>query len=177
MKYLKRFNESLLDDIRNKTDKNLSDIHNKLGSGDKDHKFCGECGTKLNKSDTFCDECGEKQDEESMTAAAAGLSHLTPPKIEIENIDFPKDGGSLDIETNIGYIHLDLEIGTKTPYLLTMHSKTGHSQVLLSHYKEPFFKALKEYFKKKFPNSWTRTYNKYIDGINSQEKNFNIGLK
>ena len=153
MKYLKKFNESV----------------------DKDHKFCGECGKKLNKSDTFCDECGEKQ--ESMTAAAAGLSHLTPPKIEIENIDYPKDGGSLNIDTNIGYINLDLKIGTKTPYLLTMKSKTGHSQGLLSHYKEPFFKALKEYFKKKFPNSWTGMYNKYIDGINSQRENFNIGLK
>ena len=38
MRYLKRFNES------------------------QESKFCGECGTKLNKSDAFCDECGMEQD-------------------------------------------------------------------------------------------------------------------
>lgn len=59
MKYLKRFNESLLDEIRNKTDKNLSDIKGKLISGGK---FCHECGEKLDKSAAFCGECGERQE-------------------------------------------------------------------------------------------------------------------
>lgn len=43
MKYLKKFNESLMDDS----------------------SFCGECGTQLNTSDVFCGECGTQQDEGS----------------------------------------------------------------------------------------------------------------
>lgn len=67
MKYLKRFNESLLDDIRNKTDKNLSDIKGKVGFSGKNHKFCHECGEKLEKVATFCSECGEKQEMDNYT--------------------------------------------------------------------------------------------------------------
>lgn len=59
MKYLKRFNESILDEIRNRTDKNLSDIKGKIISG---NKFCHECGYKLDKNDTFCGGCGERQE-------------------------------------------------------------------------------------------------------------------
>jgi hypothetical protein len=65
MIYLKRFNESLLDDIRNKTDKNLSDIRGKLEYGHKNHKFCHECGEKLERVNKFCNKCGEKQEMDS----------------------------------------------------------------------------------------------------------------
>jgi hypothetical protein len=65
MKYLKTFNESILNDIRKENDKSLSDIRKKLGSstGDK-YKFCHECGTKLDKNDSFCGECGAEQESD-----------------------------------------------------------------------------------------------------------------
>lgn len=56
MKYLKRFNES------------------------QESKFCGECGTKLNKIDTFCGECGTKQDSsENETITVDGKIEATYP--------------------------------------------------------------------------------------------------
>lgn len=32
-----------------------------IKEGLKDHKFCTECGTKIDKSAKFCSECGTKQ--------------------------------------------------------------------------------------------------------------------
>ena len=32
-----------------------------IKEGLKDHKFCAECGTKIDKSAKFCSECGTKQ--------------------------------------------------------------------------------------------------------------------
>jgi hypothetical protein len=56
MRYLKRFNES------------------------QESKFCGECGTKLNKSDAFCDECGMDQDfSQNETITVDGKIEATYP--------------------------------------------------------------------------------------------------
>jgi len=52
MKYLKKFNES------------------------QESKFCGECGTKLNKSDTFCDQCGTKQQENNDSVIKGILKYV-----------------------------------------------------------------------------------------------------
>ena len=32
-----------------------------IKEGLEDHKFCAECGTKIDKSAKFCSECGTKQ--------------------------------------------------------------------------------------------------------------------
>ena len=61
MKYLKKFNESILSDVRSNVDSARVDIKSSLSGA---HKFCGNCGTKLEMASVFCDECGEKQDEE-----------------------------------------------------------------------------------------------------------------
>ena len=61
MKYLKKFNESILDETRKKSDIVSQDIKSKLGTVDKDHKFCHNCGVKIEQVDNFCDQCGEKQ--------------------------------------------------------------------------------------------------------------------
>jgi hypothetical protein len=58
MKYLKRFNESILDDVRSKVDNSISNIKNKFGK----NKFCRECGTEVD--DKFCRECGTEVDGE-----------------------------------------------------------------------------------------------------------------
>ena len=63
MKYIKKFSESLLDDVRKKTDNVVSDIHNKLGKSSD--KYCTQCGKKNEMSVSFCRECGEKFDVSS----------------------------------------------------------------------------------------------------------------
>lgn len=55
MKYLKRFNEGILDDVRSEVDKTRSNIDTKLG-----HKFCKKCGAKIDTK--FCKECGTEVD-------------------------------------------------------------------------------------------------------------------
>ena len=69
MKYLKRFNESILNDVRSK----VNDSRDKISQlGSQKVKFCGECGNKINMSDIFCDECGAKQDESAKTFTING---------------------------------------------------------------------------------------------------------
>lgn len=59
MKYLKRFNETILNE--------------------KTHKFCHECGRKLETIDTFCDECGTKQEESDKTFTINGIIETEYP--------------------------------------------------------------------------------------------------
>ena len=92
MKYLKKFNESLLDDIRSKTDKSLSDIHNKLGIS-KDNKFCSECGTKFDKNDSFCGECGTEQEQQNFEGKLV---------LKLEGVDSKSEGVRAYLETKDG---------------------------------------------------------------------------
>jgi hypothetical protein len=61
MKYLKSFKESILNDVRSSVNSTRADIKSSLSGA---HKFCHNCGTKLEMTSTFCGECGEKQDGE-----------------------------------------------------------------------------------------------------------------
>jgi len=63
MKYLKSFKESILSDVRSANDKTMAGIKSSLNSTAA-HKFCHNCGTKLEMKDSFCLECGEKLDGE-----------------------------------------------------------------------------------------------------------------
>jgi hypothetical protein len=92
MKYLKRFNESLLNDIRSKTDKSLSDIHNKLGIS-KDNKFCAQCGTKLDKNDSFCGECGTEQEQQNFEGKLV---------LKLEGVGSKSEGVRAYLETKDG---------------------------------------------------------------------------
>lgn len=64
MKYLKKFNESILNDVRSSVDSARANIKSSLSGA---QKFCGNCGTKLEMASVFCGECGEKQDEQDQT--------------------------------------------------------------------------------------------------------------
>ena len=60
MKYLKKFNESILSDVRSSVDSARANIKSSLSGA---HKFCGNCGTKLEMASVFCGDCGEKQEQ------------------------------------------------------------------------------------------------------------------
>ena len=78
-----------------------------------DVKFCHNCGVELESSNKFCNECGEKQ-EESNTGSSNTL---------IKSLIMAKDGGTLNIDSNIGNFTVDKKIGTKTPYKITKPSR------------------------------------------------------
>lgn len=115
MKYLKRFNESLLNDIRSKTDKSLSDIHNKLGIS-KDNKFCAQCGTKLDKNDSFCGECGTEQEQQNFEGKLV---------LKLEGVGSKSEGARAYLETKDGKYKLyrkgTYEIGD--PYFKQFENK------------------------------------------------------
>lgn len=59
MKYIKRFNEAILNDRTN--------------------KFCHECGQKLDTKDAFCHECGTEQGESDQTFTIDGIIQTQYP--------------------------------------------------------------------------------------------------
>ena len=150
MKYIKRFNESILDNVRNQTNKALSDVKSKL---DSSKKFCHECGQQLELSSSFCDECGTKQ-ENSVTSKTS--------EIEINDVIMLKDGGTLNIESNQGIFNIDRKIGTKTPYKVTKPSKVSGNpnQIALGSEVDALVDALGIWSKNNSENLQS-----YIDGI------------
>ena len=115
MKYLKKFNESLLDDIRSKTDKSLSDIHNKLGIS-KDNKFCSECGTKFDKNDSFCGECGTEQEQQNFEGKLV---------LKLEGVGSKSEGVRAYLETKDGKYKLYRKgtYGIGDPYFKQFENK------------------------------------------------------
>ena len=138
MKYLKRFNESLLY---------------------KNRKFCGECGTKLATNDSFCGECGQEQE----SSETMDPNHTSIPKIVINDIIMAKDGGTLSVESTHGIFTVDRQIGTKTPYKITKPSrvKGNPNQIALDTEVKGLINSLKEYMKK----TNQKFIQDYIDGI------------
>ena len=157
MKYLKKFNEGILNDIRKQTNDKLADIHSKLSIDKSSGKFCHECGVELELKSNFCGECGSKQDSPETT-------------IVINNITILKDGGSMNIESNKGNFIVDRKIGTKTPYKITKPSriKGNTNAIALDTEVDYLINSLKEYM-----NQTNQKYIKdYIDGIEDNRVNY-----
>jgi hypothetical protein len=162
MKYLKRFNESILDDVRSEVDKTRSNIDTKLG-----RKFCTKCGAKIDTK--FCKECGtEVSGNQQDVESTLELPHLQIPKIVIDE-SHPhqfvqlKDGGTLTIFTNKGKFSIDKRIGTETPYKVSLRDLESRSSSLpLYTQVKGLINALKEYSTKNKQEEWLKSY---IDGI------------
>jgi len=52
MKYIKKFNEGILDNVRKSTNNSMS------------NKYCHNCGERLELSSAFCSKCGKNQNDE-----------------------------------------------------------------------------------------------------------------
>lgn len=78
MKYLKRFNESLNDDIQARIHQRLDKIDSSLNrvKPQTGGKFCHECGTKLEKDSAFCGECGQKQESTNANGIQGILKYI-----------------------------------------------------------------------------------------------------
>jgi len=113
MKYLKTFNESILDNIRKENDKSLSDIQKKIGV----HKFCFECGTKLDKNDSFCGECGSEQESDKSIETftingkieANYPNNQKTPSFTLSSINKTLSGTSIQLDRSIN--KFDIPIG------------------------------------------------------------------
>jgi len=134
MKYLKRFNESLLNDIRSKTDKSLSDIHNKLGIS-KDHKFCSQCGTKLDRNKKFCSQCGIEQDghqsankftiegELYLVYTGGNGSYAKTPSLQFSSTNKTLHGTKIEL-SKFDWMDLSKKLGIK-PYYQDKEKSSG----------------------------------------------------
>jgi hypothetical protein len=128
MKYLKTFNESILNDIRKENDKSLSDIRKKLGSstGDK-YKFCHECGSKLDRSQKFCGQCGTKQENDksvekftikgelSLVFKGRAGSYAKTPSITFTSPNKTLDGTKIEL-SKFDWMELSKKLGIKPYY-------------------------------------------------------------
>lgn len=154
MKYLKKFNEGILDDVRSEVDKTRSNIDTKLG-----RKFCKKCGAKIDTK--FCKECGtEVSSNQQDVESTLDLPHLQIPKIVIDETHpfvQAKDGGTLTIFTNKGEFRIDQRMGTETPYKVSLRGSLPlYTQV------KALLNAIKEYSTKNKQGEWLQSY---IDGI------------
>lgn len=117
MKHLKTFNESILDDVRKENDKSLSDIQKKIGVSTGDHKFCPECGIKLDKNDSFCGDCGTEQesDKSIQTFTINGKieanypNNQKTPSFTLSSINKTLSGTSIQLDRSIN--KFDIPIG------------------------------------------------------------------
>ena len=122
MKYLKTFNESL-DDIRKETDKSLSKIQKQSG----EHKFCSECGTKLDKNDSFCGECGTEQESDksvekftikgelSLVYTGSNGTYAKTPFINFSSPNKTLDGTEIELSKS-NWMELSKKLGIKPYY-------------------------------------------------------------
>jgi len=134
MRYLKTFNESILDDVRKETDKSrvdtkrlFSKISNKLGVSTGDHKFCSECGTKLGKNDSFCGECGTEQESDksvekftiegeiSLVYTGSNGSYAKTPFINFSSPNKTLDGTKIELSKS-NWMELSKKLGIKPYY-------------------------------------------------------------
>lgn len=132
-----------------------------------DVKFCHNCGVELESSNKFCNECGEKQ-EESNTGSSNTL---------IKSLIMAKDGGTLNIDSNIGNFTVDKKIGTKTPYKITKPSriKGNPNQIALDSEVDSLVNALEDYLNKNGSESYIQDY---IDGIEDNRDKYSYpGMK